>query len=135
MRAVRSRNNKAERLLRRELWGRGHRFRRYGELPGTPDLIFLSAKVAVFVDGDFWHARLLVEQGSEALELSVRTERRDWWIAKLTANVARDRRVDEELSQLGWMVVRLWERDILKNAVAAADTVCGVLPIDSCGVN
>jgi DNA mismatch endonuclease, patch repair protein len=127
MRAIRSRDNKAERLLRGELWRRGHRYRRYCRLPGTPDLVFPRANVAVFVDGDFWHGRLLVEAGYEALLNSLHTERRGWWMTKVGANEARDRRVDDELSSLGWVVLRLWERDILADPVAAANRVCVAL--------
>jgi G:T-mismatch repair DNA endonuclease (very short patch repair protein) len=81
----------------------------------------------VFVDGDFWHGRLLVEGGARALEASLRTERRSWWVSKLTANVARDRRADSALVAMGWRVIRLWERDVLARTSAAADVVCAIL--------
>lgn len=127
MHEVRSRDNAADRLLRHELWRRGHRYRCYARLPGTPDLVFSRSRVAIFVDGDFWHGRLLTERGSEELRSSFRTPRREWWVSKLTANVARDRRADAALAALGWTVIRLWERDVKADPGASADRVCDVL--------
>jgi DNA mismatch endonuclease (patch repair protein) len=127
MRAVRGRDNAAESLLRRHLWQRGHRYRRYAPAPGRPDVAFSGRRVAVFVDGDFWHARCLMERGPDALRASLRTDRRDWWIAKLSANEARDRRVDTDLAKAGWVVVRVWERDVLADPSASADRVCAAL--------
>lgn len=127
MRAVRGRDNAADRLLRSHLLRRGHRYRCYAHVPGRPDIAFLGRRVAVFVDGDFWHARSLVERGPEALRASLRTDRRDWWIAKLSANEDRDRRVDADLADAGWIVVRVWERDVLADPSASADRVCAAL--------
>ena len=94
MAAVRARDGKAEKLLRRLLWRRGLRFRLCRrDLPGKPDLSFSRQRVAVFVDGDFWHARVLLEQGSAALHASIQNPRAEWWVAKLTRNAVRDREV------------------------------------------
>lgn len=134
MRAVRSRDNVADRLLRHELWRRGHRYRRYARLPGTPDVVFSGKRVAVFVDGDFWHGRLLTESGQEELRSSFRTPKREWWVSKLTANVARDAQVDAALAALDWTVIRLWERDVKADLMASADRVCDVLHPSSLGV-
>src|SRR4051794_24995408 len=106
MRAVRSRNNRADRLLGRLVWHRGLRYRRYAPIPGKPDLLFVGARVAVFVDGDFWHARILQEQGEDALANSLTEVRRDWWIAKLSATAARDKATTRRLTDGGWTVLR-----------------------------
>jgi DNA mismatch endonuclease, patch repair protein len=114
MAAVKSRNSKAEILLRKWLWRRGFRYRLHGDgLLGKPDLIFPSAKTAVFVDGDFWHGRSILNDGLDAFAATMRTERRDWWIAKIQANVARDEKVTATLRAQGWRVIRVWESDVL----------------------
>lgn len=128
MSRVRATENRAEVLLRKTLWRRGHRYRLYDRrLPGTPNLVFPSCKVAVFVDGDFWHGRILLEHGYPALEKSFRTERKIFWLEKITKNVARDRRNDVELSALGWRVLRVWEREILQDVESVADRVANFL--------
>lgn len=124
MSAVRSRENAAEVALRKVLWRRGFRYRLYTRmLLGRPDIVFPSAKVAVFVDGDFWHGRALVENGEGAFRATLRTSRREWWIAKLKRNVARDEEVTSRLRSQGWRVVRLWESSIKANPDRAADRV------------
>src|SRR6267378_2823387 len=115
MRAVRSTQNRAEVLLRRELWSRGMRYRLYKrDLPGRPDIVFTSAKVAVFVDGDFWHGRVLREGGAKGLRYLIRGDRFDWWHDKLDGTVARDDRNTTLLEADGWTVVRVWESEVLK---------------------
>lgn len=71
--------------------------------------MFRDAKVAVFVDGDFWHGRKL----NERLAKLSRGHNRDYWTKKILSNVARDRRVRRELNAKGWKVVRVWETDII----------------------
>jgi DNA mismatch endonuclease, patch repair protein len=91
-----------ELALRRELHRRGLRFRvGVTELPGRPDIVFSRARLVVFVDGCFWHA--CPEHGT------LPKNNRDWWRAKLDGNVARDRRKDERLVELGWLPLHIWE--------------------------
>lgn len=116
MARVRATNNKAEIKLRKLLWNLGFRYRLYDQrLPGRPDIVLPRHRTAIFVDGDFWHGRVLIEHGPDALRSSFRTERRAFWIDKITRNVARDRQNDSDLKELGWTVLRYWERDILKD--------------------
>ena len=90
--------------LRRELHSRGLRFRvNLRGLPGTPDIAFTRAKIAVFVDGCFWHR--CPEHGV------LPKANRDWWREKLDRNVERDRRKDGELEDLGWFSIHVWEHD------------------------
>jgi len=97
-------STKPEMLIRRELHRRGLRFRvNYRLLPGRPDLAFTSARIAIFVDGCFWHAC--------PEHLVMPKNNREWWQEKLEANVSRDRRKDQELSELGWTVVHVWEHE------------------------
>lgn len=101
-----------ERILRSELHRRGLRFRTHGALPGRPDVIFTRAKLAVFVDGCFWHR--CPEHSTAPKNNST------WWADKLEANVQRDARQTTQLADLGWAVLRIWEHE---DPVAAADLI------------
>ena len=84
---------------------------------GHPDFVFQKLKVAVFVDGCFWHC--CPDHGT------VPRNNRDWWLAKLDRNVARDRAKDAALAGLGWSVLHVWEHE---SARGAADRVASVGP-------
>jgi len=128
MSAVRARDTRAELVLRKALWRKGYRFRVCRrDLVGKPDLTFAGARVVVFVDGDFWHGRLLIEEGLETFRATFRTARADWWLAKITRTIERDQEVTASLLASGWRVVRLWERDILKNPDSAVKTVVTII--------
>ncbi len=106
MRANRGTDSKPERELRSALHRRGLRFRKDVRPPGAPcrvDVLFPTAKVAVFVDGCFWHR--CHEHGGSPRSHS------DYWQAKLDRNVARDRANDLALADAGWHVVRVWEHE------------------------
>jgi DNA mismatch endonuclease (patch repair protein) len=111
MARVRSRDTAPETLLRRTLWAAGLRYRVRPRLPGTPDLAFPRARVAVFVDGCFWHGcpRHYTAPAANA----------GFWGAKLSRNLSRDRKVDRALSESGWTVVRIWEHEVTEDADAA----------------
>lgn len=103
--------------LRKALFARGHRYRvDVAGLPGRPDIAFLAARVACFVDGDHWHGRDLDER---LAKLSA-GHNAAYWVQKIRTNVDRDRRHDNALAAAGWRVLRLWETDVLKNPVQAA---------------
>lgn len=128
MAAVRGRENKAEARLRRALHSRGLRYRlQRRELVGRPDIVFGAARVVVFVDGDYWHGRALVEGGEVTLRQVIRGERFDWWRAKLARNIERDREVTIALEEAGWCVLRFWESDVLKSLDEVATTVADVV--------
>lgn len=116
MRATRQRDTSAEVALRSELHKRGLRFRLHRPIEGVarvrPDIVFVGAGVAVFVDGCFWHS--CPHHGS-----TPKANGR-WWREKLAANVDRDRRHDASLHDTGWSVVRVWEHE---DVGAAADLV------------
>lgn len=117
MSRVRSKNTKPEVALRRALHACGLRFRIHTVLPGRPDVVFVSAKLAVFVDGEFWHGRD-VERLAQQLHV-----RREFWLDKIRANIKRDRRNNVDLRKAGFRVMRLWGRDILKDPESCADRV------------
>lgn len=86
--------------------------------------MFSRARVAVFVDGDFWHGAGWRERGFTSLEEQFRNHRDpEKWIAKIRRNVERDVEVGEALSALGWRVIRVWESDVRSNTALPADVV------------
>jgi DNA mismatch endonuclease, patch repair protein len=102
-----------ELAIRRELHRRGLRFRvNYRALPGRPDVAFTRARIAVFVDGCFWHR--CPEHGT------LPKNNREWWLVKLDRNVERDREKDLLLEGAGWAVIHLWEHD---DPIAASDRI------------
>jgi DNA mismatch endonuclease (patch repair protein) len=126
MRANRRTDTKPELALRRALHKLGYRYRKdYRlDLDGgrrvRPDIAFTARRVAVFVDGCFWHA--CPEHGSKP-------RANDWyWTPKLARNVERDRLADETLAAAGWQVVRVWEHESLEQALGAVIAVVGARP-------
>lgn len=110
MARIKSTGTKPEVRLRKALWRAGIRFRLHSHLPGKPDLVFPGARVAVFVDGCFWHgcpAHGHLPKSNTA-----------YWQPKLARTLARDRRVDAALLELGWMPLRIWEHEIALNLPA-----------------
>lgn len=116
MSRVKGKNTMPELTLRREIWRRGMRFRiDVTSLPGRPDVVFRKAKVAVFIDGAFWHGKKLT---AERLN-----EMSDYWQKKIKSNVLRDAKANAALQELGYLVLRFLDRDILANPSAAADQI------------
>lgn len=116
MRRVRRTNTSPELALRRELTRRGLRYRvDYPRAPGRPDVAMVGRRVAVFVDGEFWHGKKL-----SAARLA---EMPEYWQHKINRNVTRDARVNEELCALGWTVIRVTDRLIGRDLNGAAEVV------------
>lgn len=119
---VKLRKGKAERLLGKCLWHSGILYRyNVKKLPGSPDLVIGRAHVAVFIDGEFWHGKDW-ERRKPRLKSN-----RDYWIEKIEENMARDRRNDLQLTQLGYRVIRFWEKDVLKDVQSCASAVIGAM--------
>ena len=120
MRAQRRRDTAPELALRRELHRRGVRyFVDRAPMKGVrrrADLVFPRRKVAVYVDGCFWH--------SCPQHATFPKNNAQWWAEKLAGNVTRDRNTDSTLTDAGWTVVRIWEHE---NPVVAADRVQAAL--------
>jgi DNA mismatch endonuclease (patch repair protein) len=126
MSAIRSVANKTEVALGRRLHSLGLRYRKYASIHGKPDLVFPTERVAVFVDGDYWHGRLLVERGQRALRASLRRLKptaRQYWTTKFTRRVQRDADVTSTLQSEGWCVIRLWESDVKRDIDRAATKI------------
>ena len=96
MSRIRGKDTSIELKLRRALWSAGHRYRLHVRgLPGTPDITFMKARLAVFCDSSFWHGR-----NWEAKKVRL-ANNRDYWIAKIERNMSRDARVSGELIKWG----------------------------------
>ena len=115
------RDTKPELELRRAVWRLGLRYRvDIAPIPGRrrADLVFTRARVAVYVDGCFWH--------SCPAHATIPKANREWWVAKLETNVRRDRDTDTRLSEAGWNVVRVWEHEPVE---AAAERIALVVRV------
>lgn len=112
MSAQRSRNTRPERAMRSALHSRGMRFRIHQRplhgLKREADLVFRRARVAVFVDGCFWHG--CPQHGTRP------TSNSEYWEMKIETNISRDRLTDAALSRAGWLAVRLWEHEPVGDA-------------------
>jgi len=127
MSAVRNSGTRPEMLVRRALFSRGLRYRVRNRLPGRPDVVFSAAKVAVFVDGDWWHGNAWRLRGLPTFEAQFAHHRGGWWRDKIEANIRRDREADEALRALDYEVVRLWESEVLADTDACADRVAAIV--------
>lgn len=104
MRNIRSANTKPEMTVRRFLHARGFRYRLHDKkLPGSPDIVLPKYRAVVFVHGCFWHHHA----GCRYAYLP--KSRQDFWKAKFAANRARDKKLVDELQELGWRVLVFWE--------------------------
>ena len=116
MRKIRSKGNKSTELrlikLFRENGITG--WRRNYNVKGHPDLVFLDKRVAVFVDGCFWHGHNCRNTSPE--------DNKAYWVKKISKNISRDKEVSERLMSLGWTVIRIWECE-LKNPKILDDKI------------
>ena len=110
--------SKAETDLAKELWRRGLRYRKnYRKLPGSPDIAILKHKIAVSVDGEFWHGK-----DWEARKMRLKRNR-EYWIEKIEENMARDLRDDQLLMQAGWVPIHFWEKEVIKDLSTCVATI------------
>lgn len=122
MKANKPKGTKPELMLSHELWRRGYRYRRnMKNVAGSPDICFKRLKLAVFVDGEFWHGR-----NWESASLRIKSNR-EYWIPKIERNMERDKEVDRRLNDQGWQVLRFWESDVKNNLSGCADKVIEIL--------
>ena len=107
---VHLKNGKAEVLLAKKLWHLGYRYRlNYRKLPGSPDIALTKYKIAIFVDGEFWHG-----QNWEVRKSKIKSNK-EYWIEKIEENIEHDKKVNTFLINKGWIPLRFWEKEILKN--------------------
>lgn len=104
MSRIRGKNTRPELAIRQALWRRGLRYRLHHKLPGRPDIVFVKPRVAVFVDGCFWHG---------CPQHGVRPQtNRGFWDNKIRSNRKRDEMAGTQLESEGWVVLRFWEHEV-----------------------
>lgn len=107
---VHLKHGKAETMLAKALWHSGYRYRlNYKKLPGSPDIAIVKFKIAIFVDGEFWHGK-----DWENHKTKIKTNK-EYWAEKINENIARDKKNDLLLQSMNWTVFHFWEKDVLKN--------------------
>jgi DNA (cytosine-5)-methyltransferase 1 len=117
MRLVHSSNTTPEILFRKALWAKGFRYAVCkGDLPGKPDIVIPSKRLAVFVDGDFWHGRQWRQRRLASLEEQFKkTKTKKYWVAKIRRNMVRDCSATASLLSKGWTVLRFWESQLSRD--------------------
>lgn len=118
MKAVKCKDSEIERLLRKELWQRGLRYRKnVKSIAGKPDIAFIGSRVAVFCDSEFWHG---FDWENKKHEIKTHQE---FWIPKIERTMQRDKEVTSELTNAGWIVLRFWGNQIKSNCCGCANEV------------
>jgi DNA mismatch endonuclease, patch repair protein len=118
MKKIKARNTKPELLLRKALWAKGYRYRIHSKtVPGKPDILLTKQRIAIFVDGEFWHGRNW-EEKKEKIKSN-----RAFWIPKIERNIQHDEEINQQLENLGWTVIRFWDEIILKELESCVRTI------------
>lgn len=113
---IRSKNTSLEVSFKKLLSKNGLRgYRSQYKILGVPDIVFISKKIAIFIDGDFWH-------GYNWKKLN-KIPPKKYWRAKIEKNIARDKNYTKQLKKKGWKVLRFWEYEIKKNPEMCIDKV------------
>ena len=123
---VKLKRGKAETIIAKALWIKGYRYRlNYRKLPGSPDIAIMKYHIAVFIDGEFWH-------GYDWDHRKPKLQRnRDYWIEKIEENIVRDKRNNDALFEMGWDVIRFWEKDVLHNQDLCIQRITSMIQLKS----
>lgn len=122
MSRIRGKDTRPELLVRSGLHRRGFRFRKHVRgLPGTPDVVMVSRKLIVFIDGDFWHGRRF---GTWKHKLN------KFWRTKIQTNIQRDKRNFGRLRRAGWTVIRVWESQVESDLDAVLNKIESIARAD-----
>lgn len=107
---VKLKNGKAESAIAKKLWHKGYRYRlNWKKLPGSPDIAILKYRIAVFVDGEFWHG---YDWENKKTKLN---RNKEYWTEKIEENIARDKKVDQELCAMDWTPIHFWTKEVEKD--------------------
>lgn len=105
MSRIRSKNTKPELVLFTKLKDAGLKFRKHYDIPGKPDAVFPEEKLAIFIDGEYWHGKSFSKWKEQLSE---------FWLHKIDTNIKRDKTIRRQLRRDGWTVLRIWGRNIVK---------------------
>lgn len=106
---VKTKRNSAEIMIAKSLWHRGYRYRlNYKALPGSPDIALAKYRIAIFIDGEFWHGKDFEQRKTEL------KNNKDYWIEKIQENIDRDLKNDKLLRQMEWYPIHFWSNDVIK---------------------
>ena len=126
MRKIKSKNTTPEILLKKALWNQGVRYRKGKEkIIGNPDIVIKKYKLAIFIDGEFWHGFKWEEK-----KRKIRNNR-DYWIKKIEGNIARDKKYNKELMEQNWIVLRFWEHEIKKDVDKCVQKIKNAISLKS----
>ena len=119
MSRVKAKDTSIEKLVRSELHRRGLRFRKHAkQLPGKPDIVMRKSKVAVFIDGDFWHGYRF-----PAWEHKIPA----FWKQKIMKNRERDQKNFRQLRRMGWRIIRIWQHEVERDIHKCVAKIVSVL--------
>ncbi|MFZ2898595.1 MAG: very short patch repair endonuclease [Saprospiraceae bacterium] len=122
MQANKSKGTLPEILLAKNLWRQGYRYRKnLSTVVGKPDIAFPKYKVAVFIDGEFWHGKDW-DKKKETI-----SSNREYWIPKIERNMARDAEVKYHLEQKGWKVLRYWSKEVKNNLASCTGQIIAAI--------
>ncbi len=107
MSRIRGKDTKAEKIMEKLLTENKIRFMKHYRMVGNPDFAIPNKKVAIFVDGDFWHGYDYKERKEKLPQ---------YWKEKIERNMRRDRRYNRKLKREGWKIFRVWEHDLIKKS-------------------
>ncbi|WP_281767431.1 very short patch repair endonuclease [Methanoculleus bourgensis] len=120
MSRIRGKDTSPEMKVRKMLYSHGIRgYRLHYKLPGKPDIVFIRKRIAIFIDGCYWHK-------CPACFKEPQTQN-EFWMNKLNSNVERDRKVNEILTSSGWTVLRFWEHQVRKDPEGVVADILKVL--------
>lgn len=124
MSKIRGKNTKPELRFRKALWKAGVRYRVNNKsIPGTPDVSIKKYRLAVFIDGEFWHGYNWDERKHKL------KRNREFWIPKIERNMQRDREVNQQLSDMGFTIFRFWANEIKNDLKTCLNDVLVYLDI------
>lgn len=109
MKLLSHKKSKVESLLAKALWHKGYRYRlNYKKLPGTPDIVLIKYRIAIFIDGEFWHGKDFAQNKDKLKNNKI------YWIEKIEENIQRDIKNDRLLRQMDWIPLHFWSNDVKK---------------------
>jgi DNA mismatch endonuclease, patch repair protein len=119
---VRGKETRPELAFRKALWRLGIRYRIHcRQLPGKPDMAIQKYRLAIFIDGEFWHGYNWAEKQHQI------KSNRAFWLAKIARNIQRDREVGDQLEAMGYTVIRFWEHQLKQSLPSCLAIVLGFL--------